>query len=161
MIMGNTPGTSLALDENRIRGYRNFSNKIWNASRFVLMNLEGFNQNSKPTLKPKDEKTLKNLNKTAKEITKLMNSFKFYGAAEKIYHYFWHTFADKIIEESKNKLSGKERKATQFVLFNVLLTSLKLLHPFMPFITEDIFQKLPVKNTKKRKKCLMVENWPK
>ena len=161
MIMGNTPGTSLALDENRIRGYRNFSNKIWNASRFVLMNLEGFNQNSKPTLKPKDEKTLKNLNKTAKEITKLMNSFKFYGAAEKIYHYFWHTFADKIIEESKNKLSGKERKATQFVLFNVLLTSLKLLHPFMPFITEDIFQKLPVKNTKKRGKFLMVENWPK
>ena len=157
MIIGNTPGTSLALDENRIRGYRNFSNKIWNASRFVLMNLEGFNKNGKPTLKPKDRKVLKNLNKLTEEVTKLMDSFKFYMAAEKLYHYFWHTFADKIIEENKKRLNGKERRASQYVLFNVLLTSLKLLHPFMPFITEEIYQKLPVIN---RKKCLMVENWP-
>jgi len=157
MIIGNTPGTSLALDENRIRGYRNFSNKIWNASRFVLMNLEGFSQNRKPTLKPRDKKTLKNLNKLTEEVTKLMDSFKFYMAAEKLYHYFWHTFADKIIEENKKRLNGKERRMSQYVLFNILLANLKLLHPFMPFITEEIYQKLPVKN---RKKCLMVENWP-
>lgn len=160
IIAGNTPGTSLSLDENRIRGYRNFANKIWNASRFVLINLKGFNSKIKPQLSKKDEKILRNLAAFSKEITGLMDSFKFYIAAEKIYHYFWHTFCDKIIEEEKSRLQGqnkKDREASQYLLLEILKTGLKMLHPFMPFITEEIYQTLPIEN---KKKCLMIEDWP-
>ncbi|MDP2909821.1 MAG: valine--tRNA ligase [bacterium] len=158
LVMSNTPGTSLALDENKIRGYRNFSTKIWNASRFVLMNLNDYNPNRKVSLSAKGKKALKDFEKQAKIITKLMDEYRFYIAAEKIYQYFWHTFCDKIIEESKPKLeSKKERAAEQRALSEILLGSLKILHPFMPFLTEEIYQKLPVKN---KKKCLMVEKWP-
>ena len=153
LVVGNTPGTSLALDENRIRGYRNFANKIWNASRFVflqIVNQKREVRNSKQI--QNDKKILKNLNNLTKEITKLMNSFKFYRASEKLYHYFWHTFCDKIIEDYK------KGKVSRQALLKVLETNLKLLHPFMPFITEEIYQKLPIKN---KKKCLMTENWPK
>ena len=160
LIVGNTPGTSLALDENRIRGYRNFANKIWNASRFVLMNLEDFNTSRKPTLSAADKKILVALSKVAKDATKLMDDFKFYKASELVYHYFWHTFADKIIEAQKPRLQGKDVKAkaaSQYILLEILQTNLKLLHPFMPFITEEIYQKLPLKN---KKKTIMIEPWP-
>ena len=90
-----------------------------------------------------------------------MDDFKFYYAAEKIYHYFWHTFCDKIIEESKKNLSPeadqKEKEATQFMLLEILSKSLKVLHPFMPFITEEIYQHLPIEN---KAKLLMIESWP-
>ena len=168
LVVGNTPGTSLPLDENRIKGYRNFSTKIWNASRFVLMNLENYNPNSKIVLNAKDKKTLNNFKKIIKEVTKEMDSFKFYVASEKIYHYFWHTFCDKIIEEQKTRLYGenaKEKLHAQYVLLTILTGSLKLLHPFMPFITEEIYQQLPIKNPstssgQAKKRCLMVEDWP-
>ena len=81
-------------------------------------------------------------------------------AEEKIYHYFWHTFADKIIESRKRHLNGtnkKERQASQYILLEILKTNLKILHPFIPFITEEIYQKLPIKN---KKKYLMIEEWP-
>lgn len=161
LIMGNTPGQSLALDENKIRGYKNFANKIWNASKFVLLNTADYDQKIKVTLNSKQNKHLKELKKVVKESTKLMDDFKFYIAGEKIYHYFWHTFCDKVIEESKKSLAPeatkKERQVTQYMLLEILFTSLKLLHPFMPFITEEIYQQLPVKN---KEKCLMIENWP-
>lgn len=161
LIVGNTPGNDIVIYEEKIRGYRNFANKIWNASRFVLMNLNDFNPKAKPKLTKNDEKTLNNLKKMAKEITKLMESFRSYKAAEKLYHYFWHTFADKIIESQKERLNNagkKERRASQYVLLEVLKTNLKLLHPFMPFITEEIYQKLPA--IRNKKKCLMIESWP-
>lgn len=161
LIVGNTPGNDPIIYEEKIRGYRNFTNKIWNASRFVLMNLNDFNLNSKPFFNKTDKKILIDLNKFTKEITKLMESFKFYRAAEKIYHYFWHIFADKIIEAQKSRLNGqnkKERMASQCLLLEILKTNLKILHPFIPFITEEIYQKLPIKN---RKKFLMTEDWPK
>ena len=157
LVVGNTPGTSLPLDENRIRGYRNFANKVWNASKFVMMNLQDFDQNKKPKLNARQKKNLNELKKKSKSVTRLMDSFKFYSASEKIYHYFWHTFCDKIIEESKPNLNSKERQAEQFMLLQMLLTSLKMLHPFMPFITEEIYQQLPIKN---KQKCLMIEKWP-
>ena len=160
LVVGNTPGTSLPLDENRIRGYRNFATKIWNASRFVLMNMEGYNPDLKIKLDAKDEKLFKDFQKQAKEITKEMDDFKFYSASEKIYHYFWHTFCDKIIEEQKARLYGtdaEEKACAQYVLISLLSESLKILHPFMPFITEEIYQQLPIKN---KQKCLMVEVWP-
>lgn len=160
LIAGNTPGNDPIIYEEKIRGYRNFMNKIWNASRFVLNNLADFNPKIKPKLKTKDKKTLDELKKFSKEITKAMDSFKFYAAAEKLYHYFWHKFCDKIIEESKPRLQNQDKNkknSCQYLLLEILTTSLKLLHPFIPFITEEIYQKLPIKN---KKKCLMVENWP-
>ena len=160
LVVGNTPGNDSAISEEKIRGYRNFSTKIWNASRFVLMNLENYKPNAKIQLNVKDKKLLNDFQKIAKEITKEMDEFKFYTASEKIYHYFWHNFCDKIIEEQKPRLyegSPKEKLASQYLLVTMILGSLKLLHPFMPFITEEIYQQLPTKN---KQSCLMVETWP-
>ncbi len=161
LTVGNTPGNDIVIYEEKIKAYRNFANKIFNASRFVLMNLSNYKPNEKIILSAEQKKNLKDLEKVSKEIEKLMDSFKFYAAAEKIYHYFWHTFCDKIIEESKKSLlpeaSKKERTATQYALLEILSVSLKLLHPFMPFITEEIYQQLPIKN---KEKCLMIEKWP-
>lgn len=151
LVVGNTPGTSLPLGENKIKAYRNFANKIWNATRFVLQNMEGYNENKKPSLTSKDKKYLADFKKLVKEVTKLMDSYKFYIASEKIYHYFWHTFCDKIIEDYKKK------EVSQHLLFSLLFDSLKLLHPFMPFVTEEIYQQLPVNG---KQKSLMVETWP-
>ena len=123
-----------------------------------MTNTKDYRSSSKITLSTKQKKYIKDFKNTIKEVTKLMDSFKFYYAGEKIYHYFWHVFCDKIIEESKVGLaSSKERMANQYMLLEILLTSLKLLHPFMPFITEEIYQKLPIKN---KKECIMIENWP-
>ncbi len=144
LVVGNTSGTSLPLDENKIKGYRNFATKIWNAARFVLL------QNDNSKLTKTDKKLLADFKKLAKEITKEMDGFKFYVASEKIYHYFWHTFCDKIIEDYKKKLVSYDLLAT------LLFESLKLLHPFMPFITEEIYQQLPIKN---KKECIMIEEW--
>ena len=160
LMVGNTPGNDPIIYEEKIRGYRNFMNKIWNASRFVLSNLGDFNPKIKPKLKTKDKKTLAELKKFSKEITKSMDSFKFYAAAEKLYHYFWHQFCDKIIEESKPRLQSQdenEKNSCQYLLLEILTVSLKLLHPLIPFITEEIYQKLPIKN---KKQCLMIEEWP-
>ncbi len=147
LVVGNTPGNDPIISEEKIRGYRNFSTKIWNASRFVLMQA-----NNPPSLKAsarRSKKILNDFKKIAKEVTKDMDDFKFYLASEKIYHYFWHTFCDKIIEENK-------KEPNTALLFEILLGCLKLLHPFMPFVTEAIYQQLPVKN---KKECLMIEEW--
>ena len=160
LVVGNTPGNDPIIYEEKIKGYRNFATKIWNASRFVLMNLEDYKLGAKIQLSVKDKKILKDFQKQVKKITKEMDDFKFYVASEKIYHYFWHTFCDKIIEEQKLRLYGdskKEKECSQYLLATLLSESLKLLHPFMPFITEEIYQQLPIKN---KKECIMIENWP-
>ncbi len=160
LIVGNAPGNDPIIYEEKIRGYRNFANKIWQASRFVLMNLENANLNDskKIQLNARDKKYLKEFENIKNKITKQIESFKFYLAAEEIYHYFWHVFCDKIIESTKARLKSenkKDQQAAQFMLLEILKKSLKLLHPFMPFITEEIYQQLPVKN----KNLLMVEKW--
>jgi valyl-tRNA synthetase len=158
LIVGNTPGSDPAYSEDKVRGYRNFANKIWQASRFVLMNLRRFDANQKPKLSVHNKRRLKEFESFKKKITNQMDDFKFYKAAEEIYHYFWHTFADKIIEENKKRLKGenqKEKEAAQFLLLKILIGCLKLLHPFMPFITEEIYQNLPVRKSK----FLMIERW--
>ncbi len=160
LVVGNTPGSDPVIFEEKIKGYRNFANKIWNASRFVLMNLENFNPDKKPQLNKKDQEILKQLKKLKQRITWLMENYRFYKAGEELYHYFWHTFADKIIENSKERLkssNSQDKFAAQYVLLEILSTCLKLLHPFMPFITEELYQKLPLKN---KKKSIMIENWP-
>ncbi len=171
MIVGTSPGNDSKISAEKFKAYKNFANKIWNASKFVLMNMQDYKPAKKITLTAVQKKYLKDLQKLIKEITKLMDDYKFYIAAEKMYHYFWHIFCDKIIEESKTALMGgaelrgnlrgtaqklKERQATQYLLLEILGTSLKLLHPFMPFITEEIYQKLPGN----QQKMLMVEEWP-
>ena len=158
LIVGNTPGTSLALAEDKIKGYKHFANKLWNISRFVLINVSDSTDMTKPLTK-EDSDRIDELNILAKETTQDMEQFKFYLAAEKTYHYVWHTFADKIIEESKANLSIKDlavKSSAQRMLLEILSTSLKLLHPFMPFITEEIYSILPLKN----KTLLLVEKWP-
>ena len=139
LVVGNTPGTSLALSENKIKGYKNFANKIWNIARYVL------NTKKEGELK-KD--LIDEWNSLAQDITLDMENFRFYLGAEKLYAYVWHRFADQIIENSKGK---KEYGQT---LFYILENSLKLLHPFMPFITEEIYQEICPG------KLLMVEPWP-
>ena len=104
MVVGNTPGTSLALAEERIRGYKNFANKIWNATRFVLDNTKDLDTQATPVYDQEDKKSDKELENLIKEITKEMDEYKFYIVAEKLYHYFWHIFADIIIERSKEKI---------------------------------------------------------
>lgn len=159
LIIGNAPGNDLKMSEEKIRGYRNFANKIWNASRFVFENTKDLDISISPPLTEKDQEILSELKAVIKDVTEDMESYKFYLAAEKLYHYFWHTFADIIIEEAKPRLRSKnaeERISAQRILYETLVLQLKLLHPFMPFVTEAVWEQLPQKN----KTLLMVESWP-
>jgi len=156
LIVGNTPGMDMALREDKIKGYKHFSNKLWNIARFVLQNLE---EGSLGKLNETDKALLETLQKTSKDITDDMDNFRFYMAAEKIYHYTWHEFADKIIEESKPIIFGEDQGAKNSrlaFLSQALEIVLKLLHPFMPFVTEEIWSSFP----RESKKLLLVENWP-
>ena len=160
LVVGNTPGTSLALAEERIRGYGKFANKIWNVARFVFQNTKDFTVSETPKYDIEDKKSDEELRALLSEVTKEMDEYKFYIVAEKLYHYFWHTFADIIIERSKKKiLENKNSDSAKTLLCIHLETLLKALHPFMPFITEEIWSMLPNKN-EQRKNLLMVERWP-
>jgi len=163
-IMG---GQDIRFGEDNIVMGKKFCNKIWNATRFVLQQV----LNSKPCPVPKrsfwygvkiqnltlaDKKILRALDKTIKSVNKDLESFRFGQASHTLYNFFWHDFCDVYIEQAKSGIQKPETE-TKKVLLYVLLTSLKLLHPFIPFITEEIYQKLPIKD---KKKCLMVEEWP-
>jgi valyl-tRNA synthetase len=159
-VMGNQ---DLRFTEDHIKMGQKFCNKVWNASRFVLLKIQNSKikiQNENLKLKKKklgkdDKKILKALNKTIKSVNKSLENFQFGKAAHSIYNFFWHNFCDKYLEEFKIQNS---KVKSQKVLLSVLLTSLKLLHPFIPFITEEIYQILPIKN---KKRSLMIEKWPK
>jgi valyl-tRNA synthetase len=162
LIVGNTAGTDMNLDPDKINAYKKFANKIWNASRFVFEGLEGFDPKEKVVLTEKDTDTLAALDEITKDVTKDLEEFRLYMAADKLYHYFWHTFADIIIEESKPRLESlnlSDRKACQYTLLTILTTMLKLLHPFMPFVTEEIWDDVP-KEKEEKNKLLMVAKWP-
>ncbi|MBX4205291.1 MAG: valine--tRNA ligase, partial [Candidatus Doudnabacteria bacterium] len=152
LVVGILPGVDNSISDDKIRGYRNFANKIWNASRFVSQNTHDTPPDAK--LSEDDQKLIDELEAQVTEITKLMEAYDFAHASENLYHYFWHTFADKIIEESKVKLANDTTKASaQTMLRTILETSLKLLHPFMPFVTETIWQL-------EHKELLMIQRWP-
>ena len=140
LVVGNTPGTNLNLDPKKIEAYKKFSNKLWNITRFVLM------QERQGEIMPKLKEEFDSM---AADITKDISEDRIYMAAEKLYHYVWDRFAAEIIEESKGKPEYSES------LYYILENSLKLLHPFMPFITEEIWGSLPGSNS-----LLMVEKWP-
>ncbi len=158
LVIGNTAGNDIVISEEKIKGYRNFSNKIWNASRFVLMNL-GDDPPTKPSrLTAGDKKILTELGNFTKRVTHHLDRFEFHLAGETLYHYFWHTFADKIIEEQKSRLQDKKQKpAAKYLLYTCLTTTLKLIHPFMPFVTEAVWQNIP----KAKNSLLILEKWPK
>lgn len=159
LIIGAVPGNDVKLSENKVRGYKHFANKIWNVARFVLTNTHGADLSSKPQLEKEDEVLIESAHKLAAEITQDIENYRFYLAAEKTYHYLWHTFADIILEESKSILSGnneKKKHSKQYALYTILTINLKLLHPFMPFVTEEIWSHLPKKETE----MLLVAKWP-
>ncbi len=158
-IMG---GQDIRFVEDNIVMGRKFCNKVWNASRFVLMQFPPKESLRLPTgqaisksknLTLADKKILKALDKIIKSVNKDLGSFRFGAAARQLYSFFWHDFCDIYIEKFKVQSSKVE---SQKVLLYVLLTSLKLLHPFIPFITEEIYQKLPIKD----KRYLIIEEWP-
>lgn len=154
LVIGVTPGGDIHLSDEKVRGMRNFSNKIWNASRFVL---SGETKDQTPTTinprgHPDDVWIFNELEKTAKLVTLSIEKYNFGQAAEIIYEFFWHVFCDKYIELTKNR-----REEAQPMLMIVLITSLKLLHPFMPYITEEIWQLMPDNN----RVPLIISPWPK
>lgn len=157
LVTGNAAGTDMALSEDRIKGYKHFANKIWNITRFILENSQG--QNSPVDLVPADEKLLAEFRALTADITTDMENFRFHLASEKIYQYTWHTLADVILEESKPLIFGnnESNRLSRLLTLNIILLDLlKLLHPFMPFLTETIWQSLP----QTKEKMLLTARWP-
>ena len=167
LVAGNTPGTDTIISEDKIRGYRNFTTKLWNIARFVSMqHSEGDRISFGDTISKKEKIYLKALEVIKKKVTKHLEAFEFHLALETVYHYIWHEFADKIIEETKPRLqngSESEKEATRALLKTLLQESIKMLHPFMPFVTEEIYQELQFKEIVSPKEIrsplLMTERW--
>jgi len=158
LVVGNTPGMDLALSRDRIKGYKNFANKLWNITRFVMSSIPS-NNFKKSELNESDKKIIDEFDIIIKDITLDMENFRFYMAGEKIYHYIWDNFASVIIEESKPILLSNDKNnktSRQTLLIEILEKSIKILHPFMPFVTEEIWNLMPIDN----KKLLIVEKWP-
>lgn len=158
LIVGNTPGTDLNLDPQKVGAYQKFGNKLWNITRFILTETENAEESN--TVAEADAPLLARLNEVVAEVTGHLDNSRYHLASETLYHYVWHELADKVIEDSKPILKGDDAKAKasrQKTLMTMLTTSLKLLHPFMPFVTEEIWTHLP----KKDSELLMIANWPK
>ena len=160
LITGNTPGNDMRFYWERVEGTRNFANKIWNASRFALMNMEGYDKDAK--LAPytlADKWILSRLQDTVKDVTGLLERFELGEAGRAIYDFIWSEVCDWYIEIAKprlyNKEAAAERATAQHVLATVLVSAMKLLHPYMPFITEEIYQCLP-----HEAESIMISKWP-
>jgi valyl-tRNA synthetase len=161
LVIGSAPGNDVSLSEDKIRAYKKFANKIWNISRFILTNIATADWKQTPALSAQDKEILANLHNTITEVTSDIEKFSLYLAGERAYHYVWHELADKVLEDSKSILENGDAEAKfarQYVLKECLVSSLKLLHPFMPFITETVWQHLPT--NLKDKELLMVSKWP-
>ena len=147
--------------EEHVVAGKKFANKTWNSARFVLMQIA--NSKEQVAIKPKmntaaDKKILTSLAKTKKSVSALIEKYEFGQALHELYDFYWHSFCDVYIEESKKQLiNDKIKENTQKILLHILSESIKLLHPFMPHITEEIWSGLPVKD----KRLLIVEDWPK
>ena len=162
LITGNSPGNDMRFYTERCEAMRNFANKIWNASRFLMMNLT-IEENALPEkLELEDKWILSKLNTVIAEVTENMDHYELGVAAQKIYDFIWDTYCDWYIEMTKSRLQGEDEAAkvqAQQVLCYVLTDILKLLHPFMPFLTEEIWQALP-HEANCEKKFLMLQQWP-
>jgi len=163
LIIGAAPGNDMPISEDKVRGYKHFANKIWNISRFILSGIENDTITTEPKLSDRDKEILATLSATVAETSGDIEKFQLYLAGEKIYHYVWSELADVILEESKPILQGTDtdaRRARQYVLRECLITSLKMLHPFMPFVTEAIWQHLPGNIRGNERDMLIVASWP-
>jgi valyl-tRNA synthetase len=182
LIVGVGPGNDSKIDEQKIKAYKLFSNKLWNIARFIFENTTGEVPSSEylvPSIDNHDSVLgtrnlelyyteidlahLKRLDELISEITKEMDEYKFYIVAEKLYHYAWHELADKILEESKKIFkegTDEEKKSRRQLLLHTLDKLLRSLHPFMPYITEEIWNDMPTQDNGKGKSLLMVEEWP-
>ena len=147
------PGTDLRFDEEKIKSNWNYINKIWNASRFVLMNIEDLKELTFDNLKPEDKWILTKYNKTLKNITKHMDKYDFNIVGSELYNFVYNDFCSNYIEMAKYSLDSNTTKS---VLCYVLTNLLKMLHPFMPFVTEEIYQNLPIKE-----ESIMISDYPK
>ena len=157
LLVGTAIGNDIRFDEDKVKGYKHFANKLWNISRFIFENTDGANIESPRT--DADILLQKALSDIATDVTKDFEEYRIYLAAEKLYHYAWDTLAAEIIEDSKGIFAGNDeiaiasRKAT---LLSLLQTTLTLLHPIIPFVTEEIYQSLPQKESE----YLMIASWP-
>ena len=162
LITGNAPGNDMRFYWERVEASRNFANKVWNASRFIMMNLEGMEitEPSKDQLKPADKWILSRVNTLAKDVTENMDKFELGIAVQKVYDFIWDEFCDWYIEIAKVRTYKKDENkesanAALWTLKTVLTQALKLLHPYMPFITEEIYCTLhPEEET------IMRSDWP-
>lgn len=160
LITGNAPGNDMRFYYERVEANRNFANKIWNASRFIMMNMEGKTvTDASDSLEPADRWILSKLNSLVKEVTDNMESFELGIAVQKIYDFIWDEFCDWYIEMVKPRLYNSDNMCSQnavlWTLKTVLIDALKLLHPYMPFITEEIFCTL-----QSEEESIMVSKWP-
>ena len=162
LITGNSPGNDTRFYVEKCEAMRNFANKIWNASRFVMMNLTIDHVELPEQLELEDKWVLSKLNTLVKEVTDNMDAFEIGVASAKVYDFIWDTYCDWFIELCKARLTGDDECAkvnAQNVLCYVLIETLKLLHPFMPFITEEIYQALP-HTAEDRGEFIMLQKWP-
>ena len=161
LATGNSPGNDMRYSEKRVEACRNFANKLWNASRFVHMNIDDYNvKNELPaTLETEDKWILHTLNNVAKEVNENLEKFELGIALSKIYDFIWNSYCDWYIELCKARLQseGETAQNARQVLIYVLDKILKLLHPFMPFITEEIWQTIPHDT---EGKTVMLEKYP-
>jgi valyl-tRNA synthetase len=161
LITGVTPGNDVRFHWEKVENTRNFANKIWNAARFVLMNLEGYEpvEVAEEDLTLADRWIISRLANTAEDVTRLLEEYDLGEAAKTLYEFIWDEFCDWYIELAKIRLGqsadSHHRLVAQNVLLQVLFDTLRLLHPFMPFITEEIYQNLPGHND-----TIMLDAWP-
>lgn len=160
LIIGTGPGSDLNLSEEKIKAYKKFSNKLWNIARFILEKTDGVNIDlaKKPYLTPQDVHALDELADLIAYVTQHISEYKLHLAGERLYQYTWHTLADVILESRKNAILTGDQTAklsAMWTLRKILTELLKLLHPFMPFVTEEIWSSLP-----ERKRPLIVTPWP-
>lgn len=156
LMVGSAIGSDVKFDEQKINGYKLFSNKLWNITRFTLENAS--DADSTTTYTAKDQEYWTQFDAVTQDATKDMEEYRIYMAAEKLYHYVWDIFAANLLEESKEIFktgTAEEVASRKRLLIAILSDSLKLLHPFMPFVTEEIWDSMPGK-----KDLLMVEQWP-
>jgi valyl-tRNA synthetase len=162
LVFGAAPGSDIHIGDDKLRAMRNFANKLWNIGRFILMNLESvasevpFYDSKMTGLTKEDQEILKDLDVLIKKVTSLIECYRFDLAAESLYQFTWHRFADEYLEYSKDRIKEGNRVVLS-VLRYVYLDLLKLLHPFMPFIAEEIWQKFP----RRDKEPLIISPWPK
>ncbi len=158
LVYGTALGNDQALSFEKLEAMRNFSNKLWNIARFIEMKKD--EASKKGSVSSVDKEWSDKVEELGKEVTKYLDNYQFNYAAEKLYEFVWHQFADKYIEDVKNRIDG----SSYLILTTLYLILLKLLHPFMPFITEEIYQRLAALSEPRHGRgfgeSLMIEKWP-